>query len=602
MWNMRVSTPRQAPDYTYNKYGRYRNERKTTLRRRTLNIPNKSKWEAAMKQGALRAGVIIGLFWCLLGCSASGMSSPDTPQANTEAATAKDTAWLDETAVAQAAAIQRRELTSEALVQGYLARIRDLDGNINAVLSINPDALQEARDRDDAIAKGRSLGPLHGIPVLVKDNIETRELPTTAGSMALIDNDTGRDAPIIARLRAAGAIILGKTNLSEWANFRSESSISGWSAVGGLTRNPHLLNRTACGSSSGSGAAMAVRLASLAIGTETNGSIICPSAMNGVVGFKPSVGFLSRRHIVPISHTQDTAGPMTTSVLDAAVMFQAMSGADNQDKLTTQAPTFMPPADSLTTGRLEGVRIGVMRYRQGDNPHVLSAFNDSLAVLEEHGAQLVDIADFSQPESFWPDSYQVLLSEFHHNINAYLASSPADLPARSLTELIEFNAGSDREMVLFDQDIFTQSLAAPEIDSPAYRDALSLIRTTARDKGIDALLKDNNVDVLVAPSNSPAFLIDTIYGDHAPMGFIGIGYLAAIAGYPHLTLPVAEVKELPVGLSVIGGQWQDMKVLMVGYQLEQALGFTPQVQLMESRMQAHPQWFSSLTDGERETK
>ncbi len=321
--------------------------------------------------------------------------------------------------------------------------------------------------------------------------------------------------------------------------------------------------------------------------------------MNGVVGFKPSVGFLSRRHIVPISHTQDTAGPITMSVLDAAVMFQAMSGADSQDTITTQAPTFMPPADSLAKGSLEGIRIGVMRYRQGDNPHVLSAFNHSLSVLEKRGAQLVDIADFSQPDSFWHDSYQVLLSEFHHNINAYLAGSPADLPARTLNGLIEFNAGSDREMALFNQDIFTQSLAAPEVDSPAYRDALSLIRTTAREKGIDALLNDNNVDVLVAPSNSPAFLIDSIYGDHAPMGFIGIGYLAAIAGYPHLTVPVAEVKDLPVGLSVIGGQWQDMKVLLVGYQLEQALNFKPDVQMMESQMQAHPQWYAPLTDVKR---
>ncbi|WP_414828996.1 amidase [Alteromonas sp. H39] len=556
------------------------------------------KKEDAMTKGAIQVGSLIWLLWCLAGCAATSGLPSETRHTSTAVAAPEVNAWLDQTAVTQAAAIQRQELTSEALVQGYLARIRDLDDKINAVLVVNPNALQDARARDDALAEGRVMGPLHGLPVLVKDNIETRELPTTAGSMALVQNDTGRDAPIIARLRAAGAIILGKTNLSEWANFRSESSISGWSAVGGLTRNPHLLNRTACGSSSGSGAAMAVRLASMAIGTETNGSIICPAAMNGVVGFKPSVGFLSRRHIVPISHTQDTAGPMTASVMDAAVMFQAMSGKDTEDEATTQAPTYMPPADSIATGSLSGVRIGVMRYRQGDNPHVLSAFNASLSVLEKSGAELVEIADFSQPDSFWPDSYKVLLSEFHHNVNAYLASSPANLPVRSLSALIDFNAQSQREMALFDQDIFTQSLRAPAIDSDAYRDALALIRDTARDKGLDALLNDNNVDVLVAPSNSPAFLIDAIYGDHAPMGYIGIGYLAAIAGYPHLTVPVAEIKGLPVGLSVIGGQWQDMKVLMVGYQFEQALGFTPEAQLLESRMQAYPHWFSPLNDAQ----
>ncbi|MAF76488.1 MAG: amidase [Idiomarinaceae bacterium] len=549
-----------------------------------------------MRQGTLRISIVTCLLWCLVGCSATGLSNTGNARTETAPADNEITTWLDQPATAQAAAIQRKALTSEALVKGYLARISELDGQVNAILALNPNALQEARAHDDALAEGNIKGPLHGIPVLVKDNIETRELPTTAGSLALLNNDTGRDAPVIARLRAAGAIILGKTNLSEWANFRSESSISGWSAVGGLTRNPHLLNRTACGSSSGSGAAMAVRLASMAIGTETNGSIICPAAMNGVVGFKPSVGFLSRRHIVPISHTQDTAGPMTTSVLDAAVMFQAMSGQDAEDRVTRQAPTYLPPADSIKQGDLAGLRVGVMRYRQGDNPHVLSAFNAALAVLEERGAELVEINDFTQPDSFWPDSYTVLLSEFHHNLNAYLASSPASLPARSLTELIEFNAQSERELALFDQGIFKKSAEAPSLQSEAYNDALTLIRETARDKGIDSLLGENNVDVLVAPSNSPAFMIDAIYGDHAPMGFIGIGYLAAIAGYPHLTVPMAEVKGLPVGLSVIGGQWQDMEVLMVGYQFEQASEFRSDVELSESRMQQYPEWFAPYSE------
>ncbi|MCU7553482.1 amidase [Alteromonas sp. ASW11-19] len=531
-------------------------------------------------QQARYPGLVAMLFILLSACAAT----PQTTQTD-EPQEAAPSTWLDRNATEQAAAILAGEMTSETLVRGYLRRIEQLDPKINSVLAVNPDALAEARARDQALANGEVAGPLHGIPVLLKDNIEATGMATTAGSMALINNDTGRDAPVVARLKAAGAIILGKTNLSEWANFRSESSISGWSAMGGLTHNPHLLNRSACGSSSGSGAAMAVRLASLAVGTETNGSIICPASMNGVVGFKPSVGLLSRRHIVPISHTQDTAGPMTRSVLDAAVMFQAMAGTDAKDPATVAAPEYLPPADTVTDGNLEGMRVGVVRFRQGDNPHVLKAYNAALDTLKAKGAVLVELNDFSQPDAFWPSSYKVLLSEFHHNINEYLADSPAELPARDLKGLMAFNNQTPRELALFDQSIFVKSLAAPAIDSDEYQEALSLVRTTAREKGIDQFLSSHNLDVIVAPSNSPAFMIDAIYGDHSPVGFIGIGYLAAVAGYPHLTVPVAEVKGLPVGLSFIGGQWQDMQVLRAGYLFEQAHTFTPEVQMAESRLQ-----------------
>ena len=508
--------------------------------------------------------------WCLLAvllvCTACA--------SNVELKQVKED-WLDLPAYQQVEAIENGDLTSAMLVSGYLSRIQRLDEKVNSILALNPEALAEAKAIDERIAKGESVGPLAGIPVLLKDNIESKELPTTAGSLALLDNTTGRDAPIVAKLREAGAIILGKTNLSEWANFRSESSISGWSAVGGLTRNPHMLSRSACGSSSGSGAAMSLRLASLAVGTETNGSIICPSSFNGVVGFKPTVGLLSRTHIVPISFSQDTAGPMTSNVQDAWLMTALMAGYDESDKATKDADSHIPstPASAMIATDLKGKRIGVVRYRQGDNPHVLAVYDKALKQLEASGATLVDISDFSQPDSFWADSYSVLLSEFHQGINAYLSSSPASLPVSDLSSLIAFNKQHPRELVFFDQDILEKSLNAQPVDSDSYRSALTLVQDTAGKNGIDNLMSEYEVDVLVAPSNSPSFLIDGVYGDHSPVGFIGIGYLAAVAGYPHLTVPAGEVKGLPVGLSFIGGKWDDEKVLSIGSVFEAKYGF-----------------------------
>ncbi|GFD93381.1 amidase [Alteromonas sp. KUL156] len=493
--------------------------------------------------------------------------------------------YLDKPAHQQAQAIASGEITSAALVKGYLARIEQLDGKVNSVLSVNPNALEEAKAIDKQLANGKALGPLAGIPVLLKDNIESDELPTTAGSMALLNNNTGRDAPIVAKLKAAGAVILGKTNLSEWANFRSESSISGWSAVGGLTRNPHILARSACGSSSGSGAAMSLRLASLAVGTETNGSIICPASINGVVGFKPTVGLLSRTHIVPISFSQDTAGPMTANVQDAWLMTAIMAGVDEKDNATKDAGAHLLrlPSSSMLATDLKGKRIGVVRYRQGDNPHVLAVYEKALAQLKASGATLVDISDFEQPDSFWADSYDVLLSEFHFSINEYLSASPAELPAKTLSELIEFNKNTERELSLFDQNIFEKSLASAAIDSDEYKKSLRVIQDTSGKNGIDALMAKHNVEILVAPSNSPSFLIDGVYGDHSPVGFIGIGYLAAIAGYPHLTVPAGQVKDLPVGISFIGSKWQDEKVLEVGRIFEAKHGFFIKPGLLPTR-------------------
>jgi len=504
--------------------------------------------------------------------------------ATTEVDTTVKTDWTSKSATQQARAIVEGKLTSEALVAAYLSRIQRLDGNTNSILALNPNAINDARARDAEITRGEIKGPLHGVPVLLKDNIESRELPTTAGSLALIDNNTHRDAPLVTRLREAGAVILGKTNLSEWANFRSESSISGWSAIGGLTRNPYLLARTACGSSSGSGVATALNLASLAVGTETNGSIICPASMNGVVGFKPTVGLISRRHIVPISFTQDTAGPMARTVEDAALMAQVMASVDELDDVTisdNRPVTVVPDEDGAV---LNGMKIGVARFRQGDNPHILTVFNRAIDKLQAAGAQIVEIDDFDQPESFWPDSYQVLLSEFKYAINAYLADSPAPLKTRSLADLITFNQSQPREIALFDQSIFQQSLDAPDIQTEEYKQALSRARTAAGKNGLNKLMREHGVDIIVSPSNSPAFLIDAVYGDHAPTGFIGVGYLAAIAGYPHLSVPMGMVSDLPVGLSFISGKWNDQQVLAVGMAFEALRPPIPSPQRYESKM------------------
>jgi amidase len=461
-------------------------------------------------------------------------------------------------------------MSSEAVVAGYLARIEALDSKTQSIIALNPNALEEARQLDAEAKQGKLRGPLHGVPVLAKDNIETRELPATAGSLALANNDTKRDAPIIAGLREQGAIILGKTNLSEWANFRSNGSISGWSGIGGQTRNPHSLDRTSCGSSSGSGAAVAAQFAPMAIGTETNGSIMCPSAMNGVVGFKPTVGMLSRTHIVPISSTQDTAGPMTRSVRDAALMLNAMSRADNADPATTQTGAKRPDFVAALDKDIKGMRIGVLRWAQGDREAITSAFNEAVKVISDQGAVLVDINEFEPMEGIGPAETLLLQTEFKHTLNEYLEAAAPAVKHRTLEDLIEFNKNSDRELVLFDQSLFTASQARSGIDSKEYKDALKLLLTATREKGIDALLKQHNVDVIIMPSRPAPFLIDSVYGDNYPGGSVGAGWMPAIAGYPIMTVPMGNEKGLPLGLGIMGTAWDDATVMRVGYAYEQA--------------------------------
>ncbi|MGZ3172624.1 MAG: amidase [Croceibacterium sp.] len=432
---------------------------------------------------------------------------------------------------------------------------------INAVIVVKGKTTLEAE-----IAAAADL-PLQGRTVLVKDNIETREWPTTAGSLALKDNATGRDAPLIARLRKAGGVVLGKTNLSEWANIRSSSSTSGWSAVGGLTRNPHATDRNACGSSSGSGAAVAVGMAWAAIGTETDGSVTCPASVNGIVGLKPTVGLVSRTYVVPISASQDTAGPMARSVADAALLLNAIAGPDPADKATTGAGAHMTDFTAgLDTASLKGKRIGVLRKMVGNDPRVTNVFDAAVADLKRAGATVVEI-NFEMPKAMSDNELPVLLYELRVGLGAYLKGSPAQVPVRSLADVIAFNkAHADAEMRWFGQDLFEQ---AETIKPSAYNKTHAENLRLAGPDGIDKLLAANKVSLLIAPTVGPAWTTDLVNGDHYN-GSIGATSLAAIAGYPHLTVPMGAVEGLPVGLSFIGAKWADHALLLAGAAYERA--------------------------------
>jgi amidase len=437
------------------------------------------------------------------------------------------------------------------------------------VIAVDPTALDQAR-RVDA---GKIRGPLAGQPVLIKDNIESAgPLPTTAGSLALAGNVTNRDAPLVARLRAAGAIIVGKTNLSEWANIRSSHSISGWSAVGGQTRNPWALNRNPCGSSSGSGAAVAAGLVRVAIGTETDGSITCPASINGIVGLKPSVGLVSRTHIVPISHSQDTAGPMAASVREAAELLTVIAGSDPADPATADADRHKHDyAASLDRDSLRGKRIGVMRFASGFGTD--AAFETALAILRQQGAILVDIKKFDDSQ-IGKNENAVLMTELKADMAKYLAESPAPIRVRSLAELIAFNqAHEQQEMALFGQETFLRAEKTKGLADPEYLKARQLSFRAAGPEGIDKLLADYRVVALVGPTMPPAWLIDVANGDQVSGG--GAGSLAAVSGYPHLTVPMGLVKGLPVGLSFIGPKWSEQLILNLGYAYEQARGPFP---------------------------
>ncbi len=493
---------------------------------------------------------------------------------------------VEEQSIDQLRAAMASGTSSEAITRAYLARIEAMDRkgpSLRAVIAVNPDAVAEAKASDARRKAKKLLGPLDGVPILIKDNIETKDpVATTAGSLALRDNVTMRDAPVVAQLRAAGAVILGKTNLSEWANIRSTESMSGWSAVGGLVRNPYALDRTACGSSSGTGAGIAASFAAAGLGTETDGSVICPSSMNGLVGLKPTVGLVSRTHVVPISHSQDTPGPMARSVRDAAILLSAMIGADPADPATANANKYRKDyATGLTTTGLKGVRIAV--YRADMPPLEKARFDEALAVLKAQGALLVEVTR-PKTEGLGDAEFDVLKFELKSDLDNYLASTPPAVKARNLDQVIAFNtANAATEMPYFAQEIFDMAAKSKGVNEPTYKDQRA--KSLAAAKGaIDKMLADAGATILVQPSYGPAWLSDPVYGDQ--YNGSSASKLPAVSGYPNLTVPMGLVRGLPVGISFIGPAYSEQALLNAGYAYEQA-----------SKARAAPRYLSTVDAG-----
>jgi amidase len=462
--------------------------------------------------------------------------------------------------------------TARSLTEKYLARIAELDGRLRAVLETNPDALANAEELDQERKRGAVRGPLHGIPVLLKDNIATQDrMHTTAGSLALLESTVAADAFLVGRLRAAGAILLGKANLSEWANFRSNPSSSGWSGRRGQCLNPYVLDRSPSGSSSGSGIAVAANLCPVAVGTETDGSIVSPSAANALVGVKPTVGLVSRSGIVPISHTQDTAGPMARTVRDAALLLGILAGKDPSDSASERPGRPRTPVDylaALDPGALKGARIGVPRpVFFGYSPVTDALAEKALAVLRESGATLVDPAPIPNVARLGEPELEVLLFEFKADLDAYLRGLGGSGP-RSLAELIAFDhRNASAEMPYFGQDLFLRAQAKGPLTDPGYRKALSACRSLSTRQGIDAVMDRHRLDALVAPTQGPAWLIDLVNGDSVAGSSTSP---AAVAGYPSVTVPMGQVRGLPVGLSFFGRAWSEARLLGLAYAFEQA--------------------------------
>lgn len=460
-------------------------------------------------------------------------------------------------------------LTPEGMATLFLQRIATIDKDgpsVNAVIETNPDALAIAR-------KAGTKGLLAGVAILLKDNIDTGDrMQTTAGSLALLGKPAPRDSAVAERLRKAGAVILGKTNLSEWANMRSSHASSGWTGRGGLTRNPYVLDRNACGSSAGSGAAVAAGLATVAIGSETDGSIICPASMNGLVGIKPTVGLVSRTGIIPISHSQDTAGPMARSVEDAAIVLGAIAGSDPRDPATAEADKHATDYTKyLDPNALRGKRIGVVRALAGIEPNADKALEKTIAILKAQGATVVDPVEIPHLKDIAEHELDVMLYEFKHDLNAYLATRP-DQPMKTLADLIAFNTReAAKEMPWFGQELFEAAQAKGDLADPAYVEMQAKNKRLAGPEGIDAALAKDHLDALLAPSWGPAFTTDLVLGDHVVSGDPTVGGVsapAAIAGYPSLTLPVQFAHELPVGVVFFGAKWSEPTLIGIAYALE----------------------------------
>ena len=463
--------------------------------------------------------------------------------------------------------------TATSLTQKYLNRIHAIDKQgpaINAVIEVNPDALEIAASLDRERKTKGPRGPLHGIPVLIKDNIDTADrMSTTAGSLALVGAKPAKDSFVAQKLRAAGAVILGKTNLSEWANIRSSHSTSGWSGRGGLTRNPYALDRNPCGSSSGSGAAVSANLCVVAVGTETDGSVVCPSSANGIVGIKPTVGLISRTGIIPISHSQDTAGPMARTVRDAAILLNALAGGDGEDAVTTSARPVLDYTNFLDPNGLRGARIGVVRKYFGFSDSVDALFESVIDRMKKAGAEIVDPAEIETIGKFDDTEMTVFLYELKAGLRKYLARLGPSSPVKTLQEIIEFNEHQrDREMQYFGQDIFLKSEAKGGLEEKEYLDALAKNRQLARVEGIDAVMDKHKLDALFAPTAGPAWVTDLINGDHAAGGSSSA---PAVAGYPNINVTAGFLWGLPVGASFFGRAWSEPGLLKIAYGFEQVM-------------------------------
>ena len=466
-------------------------------------------------------------------------------------------------------AMRSGKTTSAEITRIYLERIRAINPKLNSVIEVNPDALAVAEQMDRERKSGKTRGALHGIPILIKDNIDTADkMHTTAGSLALLNAPTPKkDAFLVQQLRKSGAVILGKTNLSEWANFRSTKSSSGWSGRGGQTHNPYILDRNPCGSSSGTGAAISANLATIGIGTETDGSIICPSATCGLVGLKPTLGLVSRSGVIPIAHSQDTAGPMTRSVADAAALLSVLIGTDNSDSITSQASKGEKDYTKFLDAKgLRGARIGVARQYFGRNSKIDVVIEPLLKVFKDGGATLIDV-QMENADKFGDAEYEVLLYEFKEDLNKYLMNRGGEY--KSLADLIKFNdANKAKSMPYFGQEIFLQAQEKGDLNDRAYRLALLQSKLYTQEKGIDPVMDKNKLDAIIAPSGGAAWMTDLVNGDCGV--FEGMTSFAAVSGYPSITVPAGFVQELPIGMSFFGRAFSEPMLLKIAYAFEQA--------------------------------
>jgi len=516
------------------------------------------------------------LQWSMLGTALAGVTSfAGCSIENNLAKEEHDYSFeLDEMTVKELQeAMRSGRYTAESITRKYLGRIEAIDQNgphLNAIIEVNPDAISIAQKLDEERNKGNIRGPLHGIPVVLKDNLETGDkMKTTAGTLALKEHVAQNDSWVAKKLREAGAVILAKANLSEWANFRSTRSSSGWSARGGQTRNPNVLDRNPCGSSAGSGAAVSANLCTLAIGTETNGSVVCPASANGVVGIKPTLGLWSRSGIIPLAHSQDTAGPMTRTVTDGAILLGALTGIDSSDEITRESKgkSYTDYTQFLDRDGLNGARIGVARNHFGFHKETDEVMEETVGTMKAAGADIADPVELEPNEEWGQAGFEVLLYEFKADLNNYLKTVSPKVEVETLADIIAFNKEhSEASMPYFGQEILEMAQEKGPLTEKKYQNALKKIRRLSREEGIDALMQEHNLDAIVAPTGGPAWPVDLVNGDHFGGGSSS---MAARAGYPNITVPAGYIHDLPVGISIFGAAWSEPKLLRIAYSFEQ---------------------------------